>query len=44
VVTPHTAGHTDGTARRRAEGSAINIDRIADGLEPLYRVDRLPKV
>ncbi|MFM8577908.1 MAG: NAD(P)-dependent oxidoreductase [Planctomycetaceae bacterium] len=44
VVTPHTAGVTDGTARRRAEGSAINIDRIAEGLEPLYRVDRLPKV
>jgi phosphoglycerate dehydrogenase-like enzyme len=44
VVTPHTAGVTDGTARRRAEGSAVNLDRIAEGLEPLHRVDRLPKV
>ncbi len=42
IVTPHTAGVTDGTARRRAEGSAINLDRLAEGLEPLYRVDRLP--
>jgi len=43
VVTPHTAGVTDGTARRRAAGSAENLDRIAAGLEPLYRVDRLPR-
>jgi len=43
VVTPHTAGVTDGTARRRAEGSAENLDRVAAGLEPLYRVDRLPR-
>lgn len=43
IVTPHTAGVTNGTARRRAEGSAINLDRIAEGLEPLYRVDRLPR-
>lgn len=41
VVTPHTAGVTDGTARRRAQGSADNIDRVAAGLEPLYRVDKL---
>jgi len=43
LVTPHTAGVTDGTARRRAEGSAENLDRVAAGLEPLYRVDRLPR-
>lgn len=43
IVTPHTAGVTNGTARRRAEGSAINLDRIAEGLEPLDRVDRLPR-
>jgi len=43
VVTPHTAGVTDGTARRRAEGSAENLDRVAAGLEPLYRVDRLAR-
>jgi phosphoglycerate dehydrogenase-like enzyme len=43
IVTPHTAGVTNGTARRRAEGSAVNLDRIAAGLEPLCRVDRLPR-
>lgn len=43
VVTPHTAGVTDGTARRRAEGSSKNIDLVAAGLEPLYRVDLLPR-
>jgi phosphoglycerate dehydrogenase-like enzyme len=43
VVTPHTAAGTDGTARRRAEGSAVNIDRIAEGLEPLHRVDRMAR-
>lgn len=43
VVTPHTAGVTNGTARRRAEGSAENLDRIAAGLEPWDRVDRLPR-
>ena len=43
VVTPHTAGVTDGTSRRRAEGSAENLDLIAAGREPLYRVDRLTK-
>ena len=43
VVTPHTAAGTDGTARRRAQGSAINIDRIAEGLEPLDRVDRMAR-
>jgi phosphoglycerate dehydrogenase-like enzyme len=40
VVTPHTSGSTDGTARKRAAAAAENIDRIAQGLEPLYRVDR----
>jgi len=44
IVTPHTAGVTDGTARRRAAGSLENLDRVAAGLEPLYRVDRLPRV
>lgn len=43
VVTPHTAAGTDGTARRRAQGSAVNIDRLAEGLEPLYRVDRMTR-
>ena len=40
VVTPHTSGTTDGTARKRAAAAAENIDRVAQGLEPLYRVDR----
>jgi len=39
VVTPHTSGTTDGTARKRAGAAAENVDRIAQGLEPLYRVD-----
>ena len=39
VLTPHIAGATDGTARRRAEAAAENCDRVAQGLEPLYRVD-----
>jgi phosphoglycerate dehydrogenase-like enzyme len=40
VVTPHIAGATDGTARRRAAVAAENVDRVAQGREPLYRVDR----
>lgn len=43
IVTPHTAGVTDGTARRRAAGSLENLNRVAAGLEPLFRVDRLPR-
>jgi phosphoglycerate dehydrogenase-like enzyme len=39
VVTPHIAGATDGTSRRRAACVAENVQRIAEGLEPKYRVD-----
>ncbi len=39
VATPHSAGVTDGTSRKRAQCCADNVDRIAAGLEPLYRVD-----
>ena len=39
IATPHIAGMTDGTSRRRARCAADNVDRIAAGLEPLYRVD-----
>jgi phosphoglycerate dehydrogenase-like enzyme len=39
VATPHIAGTTDGTSQRRAAFAAKNIDRIADGLEPLHRLD-----
>ena len=39
IATPHIAGVTDGTSRKRARCAADNVDRIAAGLEPLYRVD-----
>jgi phosphoglycerate dehydrogenase-like enzyme len=39
IATPHIAGTTNGTSRRRAGCAAQNIDRIAAGLEPLYLVD-----
>jgi phosphoglycerate dehydrogenase-like enzyme len=39
VSTPHIAGVTDGTSRRRAATAAENCDRIAAGQDPLYRVD-----
>ena len=39
IATPHVSGNTDGTSRRRAQVAAENVDRIAAGLEPLYRVD-----
>jgi phosphoglycerate dehydrogenase-like enzyme len=39
VATPHVAGITNGTSRRRAHFAAANIDRLARGLEPLARVD-----
>ena len=39
VTTPHIAGVTDGTSRKRARVAADNADRVAAGLEPLYRVD-----
>lgn len=39
LITPHIAGSTNGTYRKRGLCMADNLDRIADGLEPLYRVD-----
>ncbi len=39
VSTPHIAGCTDGTSAKRAACAAENVDRIAAGLEPLYRID-----
>ena len=41
VATPHISGCTNETSRRRAAHVARNVDRIAAGLEPLYRVDTL---
>lgn len=40
IATPHTAGVTRQVSRRRAEGAAENVDRVAQGLEPLYRIDQ----
>ena len=39
LITPHIAGGTNGTLRKRGLCIAENLDRIADGIEPLYRVD-----
>jgi phosphoglycerate dehydrogenase-like enzyme len=39
IATPHVSGATDGTSRRRGECAASNIERVAQGLEPLYRID-----
>ena len=39
VATPHIAGVTYGTSLRRAQAAAENVDRIAAGLDPLYRID-----
>lgn len=39
ITTPHIAGTTRGTSRRRAGCVASNIERVAQGLEPLYRID-----
>jgi phosphoglycerate dehydrogenase-like enzyme len=38
VLTPHVAGVTTGTSRRRAEAVADNVRRTAAGLPPLYAV------
>jgi phosphoglycerate dehydrogenase-like enzyme len=38
IALPHIAGTTDGTSRKRAQCCADNVDRIAAGMEPLYRV------
>jgi phosphoglycerate dehydrogenase-like enzyme len=40
ITTPHIAGATTGTARKRARAAAENVDRVARGLDPLYRVDQ----
>jgi D-3-phosphoglycerate dehydrogenase len=39
IALPHVAAATDGTSRKRAECVAENVDRVAHGLEPNYRVD-----
>ena len=39
VTTPHTAGVTRRTSQLRAACVAQNVDRLARGQEPLYRID-----
>ena len=39
VITPHIAGVTYETSRRRAMCVVENVDRIAEGFEPNYRID-----
>lgn len=39
VATPHIAGLTLGTSKRRAEFAARNVNRIASGLEPLGEIE-----
>jgi phosphoglycerate dehydrogenase-like enzyme len=39
ITTPHTSGITNGTSRKRAQCAADNIERVAAGLDPSYRID-----
>jgi len=41
VLTPHVAGVTIGTSRRRARAVADNVQRIAQGLPPLYSITKV---
>ena len=38
VATPHLAGCTEGTVRRRGQAAAENINRLAQGLAPLHQI------
>ena len=38
IATPHQAGSTYGTSRRRAAAAAENVARVAQGLPPLHRI------
>ena len=38
IATPHIAGMTRGTSRRRGNAAAENVFRVAQGLPPLYQV------
>ena len=40
VAAPHIAGQTQETAERRAAMAVENLDRVARGLDPIYRIDR----
>lgn len=43
IATPHVAGVTSGTSRRRGQALADNVDRVAKGLPPLYQVKSIEK-
>ena len=38
IATPHMAGVTRETSRRRAQAVVDNLERIAQDIEPMYRV------
>jgi phosphoglycerate dehydrogenase-like enzyme len=38
IATPHIAGMTRGTSRRRGNAAAENVFRVEKGQSPLYRV------
>ena len=38
IATPHVAGMTYETIRRRIEAGLGNVARVADGLPPLYQI------
>jgi phosphoglycerate dehydrogenase-like enzyme len=38
IATPHVAGMTYETIRRRIEAGLGNVQRVADGLPPLYQI------
>lgn len=40
IATNHISGVTDGTSRKRAGVAASNVEQIAAGNEPFYRVDQ----
>ncbi|MGC1685491.1 MAG: NAD(P)-dependent oxidoreductase, partial [Candidatus Acidiferrales bacterium] len=40
VATPHIAGGTRGTSRRRGKSAAENVFRVAEGSQPLHLVSR----
>jgi phosphoglycerate dehydrogenase-like enzyme len=42
ICTPHVAGVTRDTSRRRGQCCADNIERVAEGLPPLHQVGRSP--
>jgi len=42
LATPHIAGGSEGTSRRRARVCADNVDRVAQGLPPNFQITSVP--